>query len=103
MNYKRKFKVHQITPCFSKVELEIISFIENKVNNLIIYERKRHYSQYYMNEEGKCILENRSGTLLISKFGFWKILQDEYDMEYTNIWKLIDSVFKLRLKLNIKY
>jgi len=101
MNLTRKYKIHRLSPCLNKKEIEIISFIENKLKGLKLV-KKDEYPQYrfYVNSDDETILQQSitSDRLLIGYKGFWEVLETTYLLEYIDIQDIIRYMVLIHLK-----
>jgi hypothetical protein len=103
-NLIRKYKIHQITPVLNNDELEIIEFIKGKVSNLTEYkDRKYPDSLFFMNSEGKWILEQngKNESLWVRYEGFWEVLEIKYQLNYSDIQLIIHGMVELTFKRKV--
>jgi hypothetical protein len=104
-NIIRKIKIHKIVPVLSEQELEIINFIENKLDNLkeFIYPIYKDRDIFYMNDKGDMILDidYTRKQFYIRYQGFWKILQDHFKLEETEIKLILKYFLEHKLKIDI--
>jgi len=101
MNLVRKYKIHRLSPCLNEKELEIISFIENKLKGLKLV-KKDEYPQYtfYMDSDSITILQqdDKNDRLWIRHKDFWGVLQEKYFLEYIDIQDIIRYMVLTHLK-----
>ena len=62
----RKYKIHQITPILTDKELEIINFINSKINNLSELKSNNHPdSIFFMDKYNRWVLEENNKDKII--------------------------------------
>jgi len=101
MNLVRKYKIHKLTPCLDEKELEIITFIENKLNDLKLVKKNDYpESVFYVDSGGVTILEqdNKHDRLWVRYRYFWKVLEDKYLLNYHESQDIIRYMVLIHLK-----
>jgi len=103
MNLTRKYKIHRLTPCLNVEELEIVTFIENKIKGLKPI-KKEEYTQYtyYVNSDDETILKQDyiNDRLMVKYNGFWVVLQNKYLLKYTEAQDIIRYMVLMHLKFD---
>lgn len=97
----RKIKIHKLTPVLNKNELEMISFIKNILNNLIVFKyNKFTNSTFYMfNNKWFGEYDDVDDILYISIEDFWKNFSNIF---YNNKYD-IEIIFKYFFEKKFKY
>jgi len=101
MNLTRKYKIHRLSPCLNKKEIEIISFIESMLKRLKLVKRDDYpESIFYVNSDDKFILEHddENGRLWVRYNDFWEVLEEKYLLEYIDIQDIIRYMVLIHLK-----
>jgi len=101
MNLVRKYKIHRLSPCLNVGELEIISFIENKIKGLKPIKKDDYpESIFYVDYDDKVILkqDDKNDRLLVIYKGFWEVLRDKYLLKSTEIKDIIQYMVLIHLK-----
>ena len=101
MNLVRKYKIHQLSPCLNEKEIEIITFIENKIKGLKpIKKNKYPQSTFYVNSDSITILQqdDKNDRLRVRHKDFWEVLRTKYLIEYIDIQDIIRYMVFIHLK-----
>jgi len=101
MNLIRKYKIHRLSPCLNGDELEIISFIENKLKDLKVVKRDNYpESTFYIDSYDETILEqyDKNDWLRVSYKDFWEVLEEKYLLNYIDIQNIIRYMVLIHLK-----
>ena len=104
MNLVRKYKIHRLSPCLNEKELEIVTFIENKLKGLKpIKKNDYHESILYVDSGGETILEqdNKNDRLMVKYNGVWEVLQRKYLLNYTEIRDIVQYMVLKYLKFRV--
>lgn len=99
----RKYKISKIsdTICLSEKELKICQIL-NKLINLTIYKLPNKGSTFFIDNDGKCVMEYTILNNLYINYVFcWEHLE-ELNIEYSDIQYLIQIWVEDGYKLNIK-
>lgn len=100
MNLIRKIKINKFIPCLTKQEQDIISFIENKLLNLIKYkyycDMFQEHEIYFGNIDNECIFRiNITNHIIWIKYdNFWNILGIKYKLDYSVILSILEYYIK---------
>ncbi len=104
MNLIRSIKISKLGVAIPEKDKEIIEFVKSMLSDLILFKYiDTTESMFYMNSEGKWILEqdNKNDMLWVRHEGFWNILEYKFSMSNENIRTLlkymIEQVFKEKL------
>jgi len=103
MNLTEKYKIHQLSPCLNENELEIVTFIENKLKGLKRLKKSDYpkslfddmpKSTFYINSDNKPIRfileqDEKNNKLWVIHEDFWIVLQDKYLLEYVEIQDIL--------------
>jgi hypothetical protein len=103
-NLIRRYKIHQLTPVFSEKELEIIDFVKDKISNLTELKNPNYPNfLFYSDNNGKHILQNddENKKLWVRYGDFWEVLENKYNLNYTDIQLLIQDVVELTFKRKV--
>lgn len=107
MNLIRKIKINKITPVLTKREFNIIEYVNDKLKDLIPFEKNQ--SLFYMKLNGEWIFEidNNYKTVWINDDKFWRILNNKFRMKSFDIKIflkfMIENQFKIYNNYNIDY
>jgi len=101
MNLVRKYKIHRLSPCLNEKELEIITFIENKLKGLKPIKKDKYpKSTFYVNSDDVSILQqdDLNDILRVIYKDFWVVLQTKYLLNYPDTQDIMRYMVLIHLK-----
>lgn len=111
MNLIRKYKCYKSFNIVDEKTKEIFDFVDENILNLEKFEwedAKWKNLIFYMNSNGKCILEFylKHGWLYVSFPDFWHVLEYKYKLNYSEINEYIKyqitKLYKIKVKESYK-
>lgn len=105
MNLIRKYKCYKLTGKIDDKTKEIFNFVNENLLNLNKFEVGYYKGWiFYMNSNGKCILEYclNNFDLFVKYYDFWEVLETKFNLNYYDIQDFIYyrvvKVYKLIIK-----
>jgi len=102
MNLVRKYKIHRLSPCLNEKELEIVTFIENKLKGLKPIKKVTYpQSTFYTDSNGISFLEkdDKTDRLRVRHKDFWEVLEKKKLLNYIDIQDIIRYMVLIHLKI----
>ena len=96
MNILRRYKIHNLIPSLTPLEIKAISTMENIFSNLTVFHD--NFETYYFNDKNKLVMRFNLCCFILDNT--WNIFVKKYSMKHSDICEIMKYIIVRKLKIN---